>query len=148
MANERRLKTVERQRQALELRKAGASYRAIAQKLGYKGPAGAYAAVQGAIKLVLSEPAKEVIALELDRLDALLLGLWPEASRGRWLAVDRVLAIMDRRAKYLGLDAPVKRDDRVTMDFATAARRIAEAEGLDPATFVIEAEAILRELEG
>ena len=43
------------------------------------------------------------IALELDRLDAMLAGLWAAATSGDCAAVDRVLKIGERRDKLLGL---------------------------------------------
>jgi hypothetical protein len=36
--------------------------------------------------------------------------LWPQVAKGNQGAVDRVLRIMERRAKLLGLDAPTKAD--------------------------------------
>lgn len=61
-----------------------------------------------ALKKTLQEPADEVRMLEVERLDSLLNGLWqrrhvPEIT-------DRILRIMERRAKLLGLDAPVRSD--------------------------------------
>jgi hypothetical protein len=98
----------ERWQKALELRKAGASYQQIADKLGYEGASGAYNAVMGAIKATLREPAAEVRALELDRLDRLMVGMWKRAGDGDEKAVASVLSIMDRRARLLGLDAPTR----------------------------------------
>lgn len=98
----------ERTRKALELRKAGASYDQIAEKLGYADGSNVRRAVMGAIEEITEEPAKEVLKLELSRLDAMLLGLYQKAKSGDAAAVDRVIRIMDRRAKYLGLDAPEK----------------------------------------
>lgn len=99
-----KISAAERQRQALELRKAGLSYDLIARRLNYRSRSGAYKAVQTALKKMLREPADELRQLELERLDAMLLGLWPQAQRGNQGAVDRVLKIMERRAKLLGLD--------------------------------------------
>ncbi|MFW6344772.1 MAG: hypothetical protein ACOC0M_00350, partial [Halomonas sp.] len=45
---------------------------------------------------------------ELDRLDRLLLGLWPKATAGSVAHVDRAIKVMERRAKLTGLDAPTK----------------------------------------
>lgn len=95
----------EKQRRALELRKAGASYEQIAEAVGYSDRAGAHKAVAAAIKNITREPARDVLTLELERLDTMLVGLWPEARRGNAKAIDRVIRIMDRRASYLGLDA-------------------------------------------
>lgn len=36
---------------------------------------------------------------ELARLDTMLFALWPRASNGTWEAIDRVLAIMERRER-------------------------------------------------
>ena len=45
--------------------------------------------------------------LELDRLDALLASVWPEATQsGSTRSIMTALAIMERRAKLMGLDAP------------------------------------------
>lgn len=97
---------VEKQRQALELRKAGVGFGDIAERLGYADASGAYRAVKTALKKTLQEPADEVRRIELERLDRMLLGLWPKATKGDTWAVDRVLRIMERRAGLLGLDAP------------------------------------------
>jgi len=99
--------------QALELRKAGASFDQIAQHLGYAQRSGAHHAVQRALRESLekrNQDADEVRELELSRLDDMFLGLWKDAKAGKWLAVDRALRIMERRAAYLGLDAPKKQE--------------------------------------
>jgi hypothetical protein len=54
----------------------------------------------------ISEGAEEVLNLELQRLDTMLLAVWPKAASGDSGAIDRVLKLMDRRARYLGLDTP------------------------------------------
>ena len=110
MASERQIKALERQRQALELRKAGVDYRAIAERLGYRSVASAHEAVKTALRRTLQEPADELREMELSRLDQMLLGLWPKATKGDTWAVDRVLKIMERRASLLGLDARAKRE--------------------------------------
>jgi len=106
----RRIEAAERQRQAVEMRKAGATFPMIAEKLGYASTGGAYKAVMTALKKTMQEPSDAVRNLELERLDALLLALWKQARDGNQGAVDRVLRIMERRAKLLGLDAPTKAD--------------------------------------
>jgi hypothetical protein len=96
-----------KQAQALELRAYGASYQYIADTVGYESRAGAWKAVDRALQDLIEEPARKVKQIELDRLDRMLIGLFPRAVAGHVGAVDRVLHIMDRRAKYLGLDAPL-----------------------------------------
>jgi len=97
---------VDRQRQALELRRAGLTFQQIATRLGYAHAAGAYHAVQRGLKVTLQEPADELRTLECARLDALQEKVWSKAIAGDARSVDRVLAIMKRRSRLLGLDAP------------------------------------------
>ena len=104
----RRINAHDRHLKALELRKAGATYRAIAEQLGYAQPRGAHKAVSSALKATLREPAEELRTLELERLDAMALALWRRAQAGDEKAVDRCLRIMERRARLLGLDAAAK----------------------------------------
>jgi polyphosphate kinase 2 (PPK2 family) len=104
----RRLEAVEKQKQALELRKAGATYEAIAKKLEYANASGAEHAIKAALKATVQDGADAVRQLEVERLDAMLMGLWTTANKGNHGAVDRVLRIMERRARLLGLDAPTK----------------------------------------
>lgn len=102
------IKETERRRQALELRKGGVHFQVIAEQLGYPAAGNAYRAIMKALKATLQEPADEVRALELERLDRMLLGVWSKAVGGDLKAIDRVLRIMERRAMYLGLDSPQK----------------------------------------
>ena len=62
------------------------------------------------IRSTLREDAGEIVELELQRLDEMLVGLWAKARRGNTAAIDRVLKIMERRAKFLGIDAPERRE--------------------------------------
>jgi len=119
-ASEKRIAAAARRAQAINLRKAGLGYAAIAQQCGYAGPSGAYAAVMTALHAVTREPARELMDLEVARLDDLLLGLWADARKGNVAKIDRVLKIMQRRADLLGLDAPRRFAD------ATDTRRDAE----------------------
>ena len=98
-------KTVaEKRRDALELRKAGVSYAEIAKRLGYRSRGGAHGAVQAGLKAAALETPAEARRLELERLDRLLLTIWPKTLKtGEVLDVDRVLKIIEQRAKLLGL---------------------------------------------
>lgn len=108
MTSEKRLTAVERQRAALELRKAGKSYEAIARELGYGGPSSAHNAVKAALRKTLQEPADDLRALEVARMDAMLDGLWPKVLAGNPRAVEVAIKVLERRARLLGLDAPQK----------------------------------------
>jgi len=51
---------------------------------------------------------EEALGKELKTLDMLARALWPQALRGHVRSVEVMLAVMDRRSKYLGLDAAIK----------------------------------------
>ena len=105
-----KLASHDRKLRALELRKAGVPFQAIADQLGYRSSSGAFNAVKAALKATLREPADELRELEVARLDAMLLPLWRRVQSGDEKAVDRVLRIMERRARLLGLDAPRRQE--------------------------------------
>ena len=119
----------------LQLRLAGHSYGEIALHMGMsKG--GAYKAVKRALAKTLQEPADDVRQIELARLDALLMAHWQLALAGIKDSTELVLKIMGRRARMMGLDAPVM------VDISSMIGDIATAAGLDPATMLNEANAI------
>ena len=65
---------------------------------------------------LMAQEARHAMALDLDRLDRMLRSLWHTAmpltkdSPPNLQAMDRVLNVMRRRAKMLGLDAPAKHE--------------------------------------
>jgi hypothetical protein len=101
-------------KQALELRKQGYSYAKISEGLRKKGIVRSWQAVEKAVKRAIAditrEIAEEVKVLELERLDELLVPSMRMARNGNLGAIDRALKIMDRRAKYLGLDMSTGRE--------------------------------------
>lgn len=108
----RKMRAAERRVEALRLRRAGMTQHQIAAQLGISQPQ-----VSAALKMALSEfrrqelvDAQNLIALECERLDALLRGHWPAASKGHLGATDRVLRIITTRAELLGLNAPNKHE--------------------------------------
>ena len=97
---------------AFELRKAGASYELIADKLGYANAGSAQGAINNRLKKMYEpEDVEEVVQMELARLDALQLVAWRRAKEGDMAAIDRILKIMERRSKYLGLDTQTEQVD-------------------------------------
>ena len=117
------LDTQTRRSFVLSLRKSGATYRQIAQAAEQQFGADAlprgwderYAYNDIArelekLKTLNSGLTEDVRELEVQRLDELLLSIWPQARKGNHGAVDRVLRIMERRARLLGLDAPTRAD--------------------------------------
>ena len=62
------------------------------------------------------EDAGTLRSLEMLRLDELQNAIWQRAIDGDGRALDRILAIMARRAKLLGLDAPQRQLTKVRID--------------------------------
>lgn len=88
---------------------AGLTYRDMAEVLDVS-----LATIAGDVKIIVGRWQREQVAniddwiqIELHRLDRLLNGLWTTASDGQLDAIDRVLKIMERRARLLGLDKRV-----------------------------------------
>jgi hypothetical protein len=96
----RRILAAERQTKALNLRKQGVTYAHIAEALGISEPRARRIVTFELQRLnqKRSEPA-EVLRLEVERLDGMLAGIWPAAENGDVASIDRVLRIIERRAK-------------------------------------------------
>lgn len=104
----RMIKARELDVRALELRKAGGSYRAIGAALGIK-PQAALNCCKRALKELLQQRTDDAGALrevELGRLDIMLTGIWNKAASGDVPAVRAALEIVKSRRELLGLDAP------------------------------------------
>lgn len=111
MTSPRRIKAVEeKQLQALEYRKMGYTYAQIAEAIGMNSAQAAHYAIMSALTRIIREPAEDVLKLDLERLDALFSKPYQNALQGDLMALNVCLGIMARRAKLLGLDAPVKRE--------------------------------------
>ena len=92
-----------RRSQAVQLRIAGTSLAKIAEALGYHDATGARRAIMTELKH-LREPGEEYLALELARLDQMQMALNVAVRNGDPAAITAALRVMERRAKYLGLD--------------------------------------------
>lgn len=157
----------DRQRRAWELRLAGATFLAIARELGIDGQnpeararelVVAYRTRVRSIDLGAVTEERELMAARLDRM---LLDLWqararrvadgvePGTTTPRYrtevdgLVIDRIIRVMDRQAKLLGLDAADVRDDRRLELLAEQAEAIARA--LDAALLELGISEELRE---
>lgn len=119
--------------EALALRREGLTYTAIAIRTGYNNRSSCSKAVRRLLAAeysVTMEEAKFYKQEEVARLDDMMAKLYPRLGlpvikivRGQEVidddhdifTVDRILKIMERRAKLLGLDAPTRTDNTHTM---------------------------------
>jgi hypothetical protein len=105
-----RARSLDNQAKALELRRMGFGYAAIAEQIGV-GKSQAHRYVVAGLddaRAQISASADELKSEEISRLDGMLAAIWPKARKGDCAAIDRVLKIAERRAKLLGLDAPTR----------------------------------------
>ncbi len=142
----KRVDTAQRRKAAVDMRMAGSTFQQIADALGYKSRGAACQDITRALETAVVEQARSVEAYreeELERLDLLLGEAWSvlkrqhiTVSHGRTIyddrtgepliddgptlsAIDRILKIQERRAKFLGLDAP-QRHEVVSIDAVDA----------------------------
>src|SRR3972149_1657318 len=52
----------------------------------------------------------EWIAVQLRRLDVLINSIWDKSKEGDLAAMDRVMRLMERQRRLLGLDAPIRQE--------------------------------------
>lgn len=100
-----RILAKEKQRKALEMRKAGMPYQVIAEQLGYSDQSGARKAVLKAFGDIVQEPALEVRTLQVERLNHMLLTLWGKVQQGDERAIDTSLRVMDKLDRLMGTEA-------------------------------------------
>lgn len=92
----RRLAQMERQRRAVALRSAGASYQQIADALGYASERSAYDSVRRALARINSEAPKELLVLRKEQLNSWLRRLQPAIEAGDTKAIDTAMRITMR----------------------------------------------------
>ena len=97
---------------AVKLRTSKLTYEQIARQCGYADRSNARKAVQRELDRVVVTNVDELRREECATLDVLqqecMTMALDKTNKGRLFAVDRIIAIMERRAKLMGLDIPVE----------------------------------------
>ena len=117
----------ERRQQAFTLRRDGESIDEIAKHLNVS-PRTAFIYIQerlNEISIHTQETLGQIKAMSDARLLKIIMGLMPQAKAGNVSAARAVVAVEERRAKLLGLDAPVRMEVEATLN---AGRRDIDAE--------------------
>lgn len=83
-------------------------------------------AIEAQWKVQASEDIAAARGQDLQRLERLIAGTWDDARKGHLGAIDRVVKLLERRAKMLGYDAP----ERMAL-FGDLTQRV-ELVGADP----------------
>ena len=134
---------IDRARTAFHMRSQGHDYYTIAEELDLVNPKTAERLVlQYLENHVPDEDVSAVRRMEVARLDQLTNVFLPMALTGNNRAAETMLAVMDRRAKLLGLDAPLK------VDIDAEIRAIALQLEIDQKDLMYEVREVKKELEG
>lgn len=100
-----------RQKFAIQFRLKGMPYAEIAEKCGYASAGAAYTAIHQRLQEELQSSVEELRNEEMQKLNNLEQTLWPlvldETNKSRLFAVDRLMAVLERRSKLAGIDVPV-----------------------------------------
>ena len=105
---------LEKEKRVLELRRGGLTFDLIAERVGYANASSAQKAYQRACSRVVYDDVVALRNAEMDRLDIAQAAIWNEVLQGTVSAVMALMKIMERRARLLGLDMPVKTQLEVT----------------------------------
>ena len=97
---------------AVKLRAQKVKYDDIAKSCGFANAGAAHKAVMRELNRTISEDVETLRKEELDSLERLELECWKrlqdkEYSKSMLFAVDRIIAIKERRAKLMGLDQAI-----------------------------------------
>lgn len=137
----------ERRREVARLRLAGVrNQRELADRIGVS-----LGTINGDIRAINKQIDADTISdtteakrTDLARTEALIVALWPSAMNGKAHVVDRIVSLMQHKAKLLGLNAPEKREDTHRIEVMTMVEGIAESAGLNPEEIIAEAERYIK----
>lgn len=101
-----------------------------------------FAELDARFRTVAAQDIATAKGIDLERIDALIVGIWAKAKAGNLEVIDRVDKLLARRAKLLGLDAPKKVED--VTDYRKAAERVAAELGKPELVGEIERDMVLR----
>lgn len=104
-----KLTAKEKRAKILELRKLGMTLDQIAQHMGYATRQSVHYHLNKALEEQPRQDAELLLRLELARLDTMQLALAERIRDGDVPAINAGISVMDRRAKYVGLDDYEKR---------------------------------------
>lgn len=97
--------TQEKKRRAVELRKFGLTFIQIGAELGVTAQT-AHHYVKTALEELPSENADQLRMIQMERLNAMLVALWPKAQAGDERSIDTGLRVMDKMDRLMGTESP------------------------------------------
>jgi len=135
-----RIAGMERRTKALRLRASGATFQQIGQALGCsKQRAKDMVDQEMAMMRAEREQAREdVVELSLQRMDTMLPKAMHMAVEGNLGAIDRVIRIEERRARLLGLDAPMRSEQSGPNGAAIEISTITKEDAINAAAILLK----------
>lgn len=99
-----------REQRTVEMRIGGSNYREIGEAIGVTDEAARQMAIRvlQRLEMVANESGEELRRLDTERIDRMIQGLWQKACLGNVQAVDRVIRLMERKARLWGYEMPVR----------------------------------------
>jgi hypothetical protein len=110
--------SIERDKQILNDRVKGMTYRALGEKYGMS-EAGAHGIVKKHAERTIKPAAEEVVQVEIERLERLLLALSDKIDRGDVRAIETAIKLSESLRKLQGVDAAVKSEMELVINPAT-----------------------------
>lgn len=107
--------TLDREAQAIALRRKGLTYDEIAQQIGFQSKGPAFTAVQRGMTRALRESADDLREFEAQRLDAAMAAIWDDVLTGDRSAIMCLVKLVQERAKLFGLYAPTTIKQEITV---------------------------------
>jgi hypothetical protein len=119
---------------------SGMNYRDIQSALKARGCDVSLGTISNDVKILLGRLQREQVSdvehwvtVECRRLDTALNAIWDKVQNGDLHAIDRLMAIQNQRAKYLGLFKPIHvtlTDDQLIEEYQNVLAALAEV--VDP----------------
>ncbi len=107
---------------AFTMRRQGHGYREIAVILKVSLST-AYGYVADTIKKLIREEVDQVRQIQIDRINALIVGYWDKAEAGDTFSANVVLQLMSRLDTYYGIEPPKRVEHTFTGEAVDDARR-------------------------
>ena len=111
---QKEIDNAKRNAQIITLRYLGKSFEQIAREMGFNDRGNAYRAYKKAMENNVIEAPEEIRAIEIQRLDRMTETLMEQLENGNFKIIPYLLHVMDRRAKLLGLDTPIRIQQEIT----------------------------------
>ena len=109
------MKVIDRETEAIRLRRQGLTYEEVAKAVGYSSAPVAWTAVKSGMTKALREAADDLREFEAQRLDVAMAAIWDDVLTGDRSAIMCLVKLIQERAKLFGLYAPTTIKQEITV---------------------------------